>query len=56
MSETSTAADVLEIFESPELDEVDEAAGRGVLKGVLIAVGLAVFATALATILRRRFD
>ena len=56
MSETTTAADVLEIIDSPDLAELDEASSHGVLKGILIAVGVAVIAAAIATIFSRRND
>lgn len=56
MSKTTTAEDVLEIVESPELAELDEASSRGFLKGILIAVGVAVFAAAVAAIFSRRGD
>ncbi len=53
MSETTTT-DVLEIIESPDLDQWDDDSGHGVLKGILIAVGIAVIAAAVATIFSRR--
>ena len=55
MSQT-TSTDVLEIFESPDLAELDVASSRGVMKGILIAVGIAVIAAAVATIFSRRGD
>jgi hypothetical protein len=53
MSETTTT-DVLEIIESPDLDQWDDDSGHGILKGILIAVGIAVIAAAVATIFSRR--
>jgi len=53
MSETTTT-DVLEIIESPDLAQWDDDSGHGVLKGILIAVGIAVIAAAVATIFSRR--
>ncbi len=55
MSQTTTT-DVLEIIESPDLVQLDEAASHGVIKGILIAVGEAVIAAAIATIFSRRSD
>ena len=55
MSQT-TIADVPQIFESPDLAELDVASSRGVMKGILIAVGIAVIAAAVATIFSRRGD
>jgi uncharacterized membrane protein (DUF485 family) len=54
MSDTTTAPDVLELIESADLAALDEAKGNGVLKGILIAVGVAVIAAAIATIFSRR--
>ncbi len=54
MSKNSTATDVLEVIESPDLAELDEATSHGVMKGILIAVGVAVIAAAIATIFSRR--
>jgi hypothetical protein len=54
MSDTSTAPDVLEIVESPDIAALEDATGHGVLKGILIAVGVAVIAAAIATIFSRR--
>lgn len=56
MSDTAAAPDVLEIVESPDLAVLDEASGRGVLKGILIAVGVAVVAAAIAAVFSRRGD
>ena len=53
MSQTTTT-DVLEIIESPDLAQLDDASSRGVIKGILIAVGIAVIAAAVATIFSRR--
>jgi hypothetical protein len=53
MSQTTTT-DVLEIIESPDLAQLDEASSHGVIKGILIAVGIAVIAAAVATIFSRR--
>lgn len=55
MSETTTT-DVLEIIESPDLGLLDDASSHGVLKGILIAVGIAVIVAAVATIFSRRSD
>jgi hypothetical protein len=55
MSETTTT-DVLEIIESPDLGQLDDASSHGVMKGILIAVGIAVIAAAVATIFNRRTD
>jgi hypothetical protein len=55
MSETTTT-DVLEIIESPDLAQLDDASSHGVMKGILIAVGVAVIAAAVATIFSRRGD
>ncbi len=55
MSQTTTS-DVLEIIESPDLAQLDDASGRGLVKGILIAVGIAVIAAAVATIFSRRGD
>jgi hypothetical protein len=54
MSKNSTATDVLEVIESPDLAELDEATSHGVMKGILIAVGVAVIAAAIATIFSKR--
>ena len=56
MSTATAVEDVLEIVESPDLSELDEASGRGFLKGILIAVGVAVIAAAVAAIFSRRHD
>ena len=56
MSTSTAAKDVLEIVESPDLSELDEANSRGFLKGILIAVGVAVIAAAVAAIFSRRGD
>lgn len=53
MSQTTTT-DVLEIIETPDLAQLDEASSHGVIKGILIAVGIAVIAAAVATIFSRR--
>ena len=55
MSQTTTT-DVLEIIESPDLAQLDDASSHGVIKGILIAVGIAVIAAAVATIFSRRGD
>lgn len=56
MSTTTTAGDVLEIVESPDLSELDEVSSHGILKGILIAVGVAVIAAAVAALISRRRD
>ena len=56
MSQTTTTTDVLEIIESPDFAELDVASNRGVMKGILIAVGIAIIAAAVATIFSRRGD
>lgn len=53
MAETTTA-DRLEIIEVPELAELEQAKSRGVLKGILIAAGVAIIAAAIATVFSRR--
>ncbi|MCZ3388976.1 MAG: hypothetical protein LH645_07590 [Actinomycetia bacterium] len=55
MSQT-TATDVLEIIESPDLAQFDDGPSHGVMKGILIALGIAVIAAAVATIFSRRSD
>jgi hypothetical protein len=57
MSKNSTATDVLEVIESPDLGELvdlDEGSGHRVIKGLLIMVGVAVIAAAVAAIVSRR--
>lgn len=56
MSTTSAAADTLEVVETPDLTQLDEANSRGLLKGILIAVGVAVIAAAVAATFSRRRD
>lgn len=56
MSKNSTATEVLEVIETPDLAELDEASSHGVIKGLLIAIGIAVIAAAVATIFSRRSD
>jgi hypothetical protein len=56
MSTATAADDVLEIIESPDLTELDEASSRGFVKGILIAVGVAVIAAAVAAIFSRLRD
>jgi hypothetical protein len=53
MAETTTT-DRLEIVEVPELADLDQAKSRGLLKGILIAAGVAIIAAAIATIFSRR--
>lgn len=52
MSQTTT--DVLEIIESPDPTALDNASSRGAMKGILIAIGIAVIVAAVATIFSRR--
>lgn len=53
---TSAAPDVLEIVEIPDLAETDERSGHGFLKGIVISVGIAVIAAAIAKVFSRRGD
>lgn len=53
MAETTTA-DRLEIIEVPELADLEQAKSRGLLKGILIAAGVAIIAAAIATVFSRR--
>lgn len=53
MAETTTA-DRLEIVEVPELADLEQAQSHGLLKGILIAAGVAIIAAAIATIFSRR--
>lgn len=52
MATTETTSDVLEIIESPEL-LVDES-GRGVVKAILMAIGVAAIVAAIVTVVVRR--
>ena len=54
MSKNATTTEMLEVIETPDLEELDDASGHGFMKGILIAVGIAVIAAAVATIFSRR--
>ncbi|MEO8106392.1 MAG: hypothetical protein ABI720_03660 [Actinomycetes bacterium] len=54
MSKNTTTTELLEVIESPDLADLDDASSHGVMKGLLIAVGIAVIAAAVATIFSRR--
>lgn len=56
MSKNTTTTEVLEVIESPDLADLDDASGHGFMKGILIAVGIAVLAAAVAAIFSRRSD
>ncbi len=56
MSKNATTTEVLEVIETPDLAELDEATSHGMMKGILIAVGVAVIAAAIATIVSKRQD
>ncbi|MGB2840728.1 MAG: hypothetical protein WBC76_12960 [Actinomycetes bacterium] len=54
MSKNTTATEMLEVIEAPDLAELDDASGHGFMKGLLVVVGIAVIAAAVATIFSRR--
>ncbi len=54
MSKNTTMAEGLEVIEAQDLAELDDASGHGFVKGIVIAVGIAVIAAAVATIFSRR--
>jgi hypothetical protein len=53
MAETMTT-DRLEIVELPDAAELEKAKSHGLLKGILIAAGVAIIAAAIATVFSRR--
>lgn len=52
----ATTTDILEVIESPDLSALEDASSHGFVKGILIAVGIAAIAAAVATIVSRRND
>jgi len=56
MSTNTTTTDVLEVIESPDIADLDDASSHGFMKGILVAVGIAVIAAAVAAIFSKRSD